>query len=89
MTYRVTRLDRRFTGSDKYKYYISPKSRTPFNITKPLFNDWRTWCWSQWGPASERDWCMNVKWAWDTEHNHMRLYLYSDKELSMFHLKWG
>jgi len=87
--YKVTKLDGRFAGSDRYKYYISPKGRTPFNIVKPLFNDWRTWCWATWGPASERDWYANVDWAWDTEHNHLRIYLRSDKQLSMFHLKWG
>ena len=89
MKYKVTRLDGRFTASDKYKYYISPRMITPFNVIKPLFNDWRTWCWGQWGPSSERDWAMNERWAWDTEHNHMRLYFKSDKELSMFHLMWG
>lgn len=89
MNYRVVKLDGRHTGSHMFKYYINPRGISTYAISRPLFNDWRAWCWDQWGPSGERDWPMNERWAWDTEHHHMRIYLGSDKELSMFHLKWG
>jgi hypothetical protein len=89
MNYRVNKLDRRHTGSNMFKYYISPRGIHTYSISRPLFNDWRAWCWLQWGPSGERDWPMGERWAWDTEHHHMRIYLQTDKELSMFHLKWG
>lgn len=90
MNYRVTKLDRRYTGSGQFKYYISPKGISTWAVSKPLLHTWRMWCWEQWGASGERDWCPDDSvWAWDTEHHHLRIYLKGDKELSMFHLKWG
>jgi hypothetical protein len=89
LNYKVIKLDGRHTGSNMFKYYISPRGIYSHAISRPLFNDWRSWCWTQWGPSGEREWPMCEQWAWDTEHHHLRIYLHSDKELSMFHLKWG
>ena len=90
MKYKVTRLDGRHTGSDKFKFYVTPIAKATNPERREAFYEWRVWSWAQWGPSSERDWTEpEAVWAWDTEYNHLRLYLKTDKEMSIFHFKWA
>jgi len=89
--YKVTKMDKRHTASHKFKYYITPRG-TSVEWNRKLLAAFREWAWTNWGPSTERDWAsleFSPTWAWDTEYNHLRIYLRGDKELSMFHLKWG
>lgn len=93
MKYKVTRTDGRHTANGKFKFYISPIAKATNPERRAAFNEWREWCWTNWGPSCERDWASlatpEAFWAWDTEYNHLRLYFKGDKEMSMFHFKWA
>lgn len=68
-----------------------------------LFYSWREWCWSTWGPSKELDaWLEDYRHfpsdntvshneQWCFQHNQFatRIYLRTDKELSMFLLRWS
>lgn len=93
--HKVQKLDRRHSGKLLFKYYITP-SGVPgdFAGKKRTLHNWRSWCWEQFGPGAERDTALILRnenewrWAWDTEHGNIRLYLKGDDELSWFGLKW-
>lgn len=65
-----------------------------------LFFKWREWCWQTWGPSKElEDWLEDTKqdktptshnehWCFQNTDYATRIYLRSDKELSLFLLKW-
>jgi hypothetical protein len=53
----------------------------------------RDWCWDTWGPSSEIGlvYARGNRphyWGWFTEHRHLRLYLRSEEELTLFQLKF-
>ena len=95
-TYRVTKLDKRYSGHTRFEYLVEPKSRDVYQSRQQI-NDWRDWCWATFGAGMERDWACamlhinkisDAIWAWDTEHGNKRLYLKSTAELVLFQLKW-
>jgi len=96
MTYKVIKLDKRYSGYTRFAYLIEPVTRDVYQSRQQI-NDWRDWCWSTFGPGMERDWACamlhinkipNAIWAWDTEHGNKRIYLKSNAELVLFKLKW-
>ena len=91
MDYKVTKLDRRHAGHDTWKYMIIPVKIFPVQGSRELIHKWRAWCWDSWGASSELSWApIGALWCWDTlESYKTRIYLKSDKELSMFHLRWS
>lgn len=60
----------------------------------------REWCYATWGPAVEYQWWNEhgrkrswTKWSFDTRTRprggkNSTIYLQSDEELTLFHLKW-
>lgn len=66
-----------------------------------IFFSWREWCWQTWGPSKElEDWLEDTRhtnhavshnehWCFQNRDYATRIYLRSDKELSMFLLRWS
>jgi len=101
---KITKMDRRHTGHEKFAYYVHPSALPPQRrgyafITSGIklvdrahmFNQWRVWCWETWGAGTERD---NpgieelAKWAWHTDQDQLRIYFRSEQELNWFKLRW-
>ena len=90
MDYKVTKVDKRHNGYSKYKYIISPVKKYPIQGSRVFIHKWRAWCWDSWGASSEIGYePEGIAWTWDSKDWNVRLYLKTDKELSLFHLKWG
>ena len=66
------------------------------------FFKWREWCWKTWGSSKELDdWLEDLRnprdqiighnehWCWQHNQYNTRIYLRSDKELSIFLLQWS
>lgn len=99
--YRVKKLDARFTGYPTFSHLIEPVNvdryvfATVYNARVETFLQMREWFWTTFGASREMRF-MNphdpeisqLGWAWDTEHNHMRIYV-KEKELNWFLLKWS
>ena len=94
--YTITQLDRRHRGYTLFTHYITPVWSQKLE-DKIKFFEWRTWCWTTWGPGMERDKAIEFGsnhysvglWAWHTEQGARRLYFRSERELSWFILKWS
>jgi hypothetical protein len=83
---RVVKLDRRYTGSDMFKYCVE------FNwLESKKFVDVREWCWGLYGPSAEinyaRQHYKDAKYAWMSD-NGLRVYLKSAQEVEWFNLRW-
>ena len=89
MKYKITKLDKRFSGHTLYKYSVSP-STYEYTQSKIDLIAVRNWCWATYGPSAELGWnSPGSIWAWDTEHGNKRIYLKSDEELTLFALKFS
>ena len=94
--FTITRLDRRHKGYNQFSHYITPVWSSTL-ADKLRYFEWRTWCWTTWGPGIEReeiivwgrDYPGEVRWAWHTGDGAKRLYFASDKELNWFLLTWS
>lgn len=65
-----------------------------------FFNELRNWCWQTWGPSCERSTYiriaeheqlvqeLNKSWSWNSDHNDLRIYLATEKELNWLKLRW-
>lgn len=94
---RVIKLDKRYTGYKIFDYMIEPYGRGDERFAE--FQAWREWCWSTFGPSTERGYVSvepgsagirsKTCWCWYTEYNQMRLYFQDNKTLSTFLLKWS
>lgn len=84
------KLDRRYAGSQDFKYYVNFNKLVEGNS----FIEVRNWCWEQWGPSCELDlWYRvgqngNPAWCWMSDDWKTRICFRSDKEYSWFILKW-
>ena len=90
----ITLLDRRHNGYGIFDYMVTP---TGSNLHERIhqFHKWRSWLWEIYGPSMELQYTAYFRhqgrhcdWAWDTEHNRMRLYV-KTPVLSNFALKWA
>lgn len=100
MSFDVTTLDRRHSGIQYFKYFISHKGRDRHNNIIE-FIKWRDWAQDTWGHGIDRDWAWSLQrtkqeprvWGWFTDDNKVgnqpRLYLKGDGELTLFKLKWA
>ena len=93
--FTITRLDRRHKGYDKFSHYVTPVWTTQL-ADKLKFFEWRTWCWTTWGPGIEREIAIEFgnnmnpyRWAWHTNDGAKRLYFATEKELNWFVLTWS
>lgn len=100
MNFKVNKLDRRHNGHGFWKYHITMKYSTTRREAKNNFFQMRDWAWATWGSSKEllewiedRDYvnalCQNEHWSWQSDYYHVRLYLRTDKELSLFLLRWS
>jgi len=103
--YKLTKLDRRFNGSDWFRYALSVDTEkttwythaNPYRIDRTKnFQELRVWCWEQWGPSMEvgiitSDMIDELRWAWEIEPagGRRRIYLKGDEELSYAMLRWS
>lgn len=89
------KVDKRNTGYPEWKYIIN----YPGYVRQQMFYKWREWCWQTWGPSKEIDaWkkdmndpnavSQNSNWCFQHDQYSIRIYLRSDKDLSMFLLRW-
>lgn len=53
MKIKVKKLDKRFTGHDKWQYYVDFKQTSITEDAREWFFAVRVWCWEQWGPSRE------------------------------------
>ena len=92
--YSISKLDRRYTGSDLFIYFVNFTNSVQGQID---FVEQRKWAWATFGPSSELEYINydisdgNMPtWAWKrpVEWTAPRLYLRGDLELSMHQLKW-
>lgn len=80
------KVDRRMNGYGAFKY----TARFQFS-EREKFCEIREWCWSQWGPGREFNFCdvtKNPSWCWCTDQHRIQLYFASDSEYQWFLLKW-
>lgn len=90
MKYKVTKIDKRHRGAAEYKYFIEPERYYPWIPARENIHNWRAWCWETWGASSELKYePAGSKWTWDTNSFKTRIYLRTEKELTMFHLRWA
>jgi hypothetical protein len=90
MDYKITKLDRRHSGSHWYKYSVSPVVTLDKVRQTQLLIEARNWMWATYGPSAELGaYTKDLVWAWDTEHGNRRIYLKSDEEMTFFKLKYG
>jgi hypothetical protein len=87
MKYKITKLDRRHNGWNRFKYLIMPYDNS---IGIEPLNQARNWLWATYGPSCELSYSkLGDLWAWDTEYSRKRIYLKSDEELALFALKFA
>lgn len=53
MKLKVKKLDKRFTGHDKWQYYIDFQRNHMEEDAREWFFAVRVWCWETWGPGRE------------------------------------
>jgi hypothetical protein len=94
--FTVTRLDRRHKGFRQFSHYITPVWSSTL-ADKVKFFEWRSWCWTTWGPGMEREQAIEFgsdhyavgRWAWNVDQYSKRLYIATEKELNWFVLTWS
>jgi hypothetical protein len=93
--FTITKLDRRHKGIKQFSHYITPMWTSTLKDKLEYF-EWRTWCWTTWGPGLEREQVLElaglhdpVKWGWHVDTYSKRLYFATEKELNWFVLTWG
>lgn len=82
----IIKLDRRYTGSEMFKYCVD------FGwLENKKFTEVRQWCWETFGASAEimyaRVHYKDAKYAWMSDRS-LRVYLKSDQELEWFKLRW-
>jgi hypothetical protein len=101
--HKPKKLDKRYNGGHLFKYIVdvgrSVVSESVFYagqsriLRRKEFVDIQHWAWQTWGPSCDlTSYAMLEKeylWSWDQEHNNLRIFLKSDKELAWFQLRWG
>ena len=96
--YKVTKMDRRHTGHEVFSHYISYSvyvrgGHTSISNNELNFLRARVWFWEKFGPSGELGKIAKMKdvieespsWAWQTEHNLLRIYV-TEKTLDFFML---
>ena len=94
--FTITKLDRRHKANSLYSHYVTPVWSSQL-ADKIKFFEWRTWCWTTWGPGMDREEAMQWgskqypvgRWAWHTNDGQKRLYFATEKELNWFVLTWS
>ena len=101
MQLQIRKTDSRFTGHDRYQYYV--KIKPSFNESAmEEFYKLRVWCWETWGPSREvnankpREYHeniylddVNMHWSWLNDEWRARLYLAGKDEVAFFKLRWS
>jgi hypothetical protein len=100
MAFKVTKLDRRYAGHQWFKYMVEPE-QWPIGKDGAIskFKEIRAWMWDAFGPGCELDFVQlqstgtgleSVEtWCWRTNsEGERKLYFKSDREFSVFTLKW-
>ena len=96
--FKVTKMDGRHTGREFFTHYINYNiyfnaGRTSISINEINFLKARVWFWEKFGPSGELGKVGRMKdvveemplWAWQTEHNLLRIYV-TEKALDFFML---
>lgn len=101
MQIKIRKTDARFTGFNRFKYYVKIKPVYNESAMEEFFK-LRAWCWETWGPAREVDAPVpkdhienkfqddiNDCWSWLNDEYRARIYLRDKDEVALFQLKWG
>jgi hypothetical protein len=96
--FKITKMDRRHTGHELFNHYINYNVYIRGNYNAVSENEVnflraRIWFWEKFGPSSELGKCHRInsinhqtpEWAWQTEHNLLRIYV-TEKALEFFTL---
>ena len=94
--FKITKMDRRHTGNELFSHYINYNiyfnaGRTSISMNEVNFLKARVWFWEKFGPSAELGKCHRInsidhrtpEWAWQTEHNLLRIYA-TEKVLDFF-----
>jgi hypothetical protein len=94
--YKITKLDGRHTGNKLFSHYINYNvyvrgGHTSISNNEINFLRARVWFWEKFGPSCELGKYNQVNhiteyspdWAWQTEHNLLRIYV-REKALNFF-----
>jgi hypothetical protein len=93
--YKITKMDGRHSGRDKFSHYINYNVYvrgviTSISTNEVNFVNARVWFWETFGPSAELGKCHRitnriepVQWAWQAEHNLLRIYV-TEKALDFF-----
>jgi hypothetical protein len=97
--FKITKLDGRHTGHELFSHYINYKVYVRGGVFTSISNNElnflkaRVWFWEKFGPSSELGKCHWINsinhqtpdWAWQTEHNLLRIYV-TEEALAFFTL---
>ena len=95
--FKITKMDRRHTGHEVFSHYINYNYGRNVNnavsVNEINFLRARVWFWEKFGPSGELGKFGNMDyvveespiWAWQTEHNLLRIYV-TEKALDFFML---
>lgn len=88
---KIQKLDKRFAGYLDFQYRVNFVGYRQDRISN--FLKIREWCWTNWGPGCERNFCEEsihkpVPWAWHNEGYNDYIYLKDDALLTHFQLTW-
>lgn len=87
---KIQKLDKRFAGYLDFQYRVTFVGYREARVSK--FLEVREWCWTNWGPGCERNFCLAralpVYWGWHTEDYNEYIYLKDNALLTHFQLTW-
>jgi hypothetical protein len=99
--FKITKMDRRHTGHELFNHYINynvyvRRNYNPVSENEVNFLRARIWFWEKFGPSGELGKCHRInsitqqtpQWAWQTEHNLLRIYV-TEEALAFFTLAHG
>ncbi len=86
-----------------YSYFNSNNKISTYQAQQQ-FHSWFAWCWETWGPSKTlKLWYKdldhnkvlnpdavshNEHWCWEMDENQERIFFRTDKEFSLFLLRW-
>lgn len=83
---KIAKLDRRFTGGDKFRYCVDFNYRD-----NHIFVQHRNWCWETWGPSCEYKFIKSnddYNYCWIVDTYRIRLYFKDEAAVNWYKLRW-
>lgn len=93
--YKITKLDRRYTGHQMFKYRVHPfpQKLSHFHpVVRESFRKALWWSWEQWGPSVPLHMINNEDdflWTWNSEDYRKHIFFKGDEQLTLFVLSFS